>query len=262
VSPPSSPTIWTAGRYEALAERIAPIAAEVVDASDRRTPMRNAAVVDLACGTGSAALAAAARGARVTGVDITPELLEIAAQKAARAGRSITWLSGDASATGLPAEAFDAVVSSMGIIFVEPTAQVVEIGRLLRAGGTLAFSSWVPDPGNPFFSPILEVIGPSVDSGHSPDQWGEPETITTRLADGFVDVDIESGVHTWRFPSVDAAVRFVTYESPMHVSVLGDVDAAQRGPLLAAFEAALRARSDETGVRFDSPYVVVSARRR
>jgi len=62
----SSPTIWSAGRYESVGERIAPIAAEVVDAADRRAPVRDAALLDLACGTGNAALAAATRGARVT----------------------------------------------------------------------------------------------------------------------------------------------------------------------------------------------------
>jgi SAM-dependent methyltransferase len=74
----SSPTIWSAGRYESVGERIAPIAAEVVDAADRRAPVRDAALLDLACGTGNAALAAATRGARVTAVDITPELITIA----------------------------------------------------------------------------------------------------------------------------------------------------------------------------------------
>ena len=256
----SSPTIWSTGRYEAVGERIAPIAAQVVDAADRRAPLRDAALVDLACGTGNAALAAAARGARVTAVDITPELIAIATQKAA--DRAITWLTADASATGLPDESFDAAVSNMGIIFVEPTGQVAEFERLLKAGGTLAFSSWAPDPANPFFTPIIDVLGPPPASGYTSDQWGNPETITARLSDGFVDVTIENDMHTWEFPSLDAALNFVTNESPLHVSVFSNVDAAKREPLRAAFEAAMRAHSDDAGVRFDAPYVVVTARRR
>jgi SAM-dependent methyltransferase len=257
----SSPTVWSAGRYEAVAQQIAPIAAEVLDAADRRTPVQDAALVDLACGTGSGALAAAARGARVTAVDITPELVAIGEQKAAAAGRSITWLTADASATGLKAHAFDIVVSNMGTIFVEPGAQVAEFERLLKTGGTLAFSSWVRDPSNPFFNPIVEVLGPPPTSGYSPDQWGERDTINARLSDGFTDVDIESGSLTWQFPSVDAAIDFVVRESPMHVSLLANIDAAKREPLLAAFDAAWRACADDTGVRFDAPYVVVTARR-
>jgi predicted RNA methylase len=69
----STPTIWSAGRYDAVGERIAPIAAEVVAAAQRRGPFGD--VADLACGTGNAALAAAAAGARVTAVDVTPELM-------------------------------------------------------------------------------------------------------------------------------------------------------------------------------------------
>jgi ubiquinone/menaquinone biosynthesis C-methylase UbiE len=259
----SSPQIWSSGRYEAVAELIAPIAAEVVAAVERHLRLRDATLVDLACGTGSSALAAAARGARVTAVDITPELVEIGRKKADAAGQAITWLTADASDTGLPARSFDAAASNMGIIFVEPTRQVAEFGRLLKAGGVLAFSSWVPDPGNPFFSPLVEVLGPPPASGFSPDQWGDPSTITARLAADFDDVQIEHRSHTWQFASLDAAQHMVTQESPMHVSVLGNVDAAVRDRLLAAFEAALRGHTDENGgVSFDAPYVVVTARRR
>jgi ubiquinone/menaquinone biosynthesis C-methylase UbiE len=116
----SSPTIWSSGRYETVGQRIAPIAAEVVDAVERRLPVRDAVLVDLACGTGNAALVAAARGARVTAVDLTPELIAIGAAKAEAAGRSVAWVTADASDTGLPGASFDAAVSNMGIIFVEP----------------------------------------------------------------------------------------------------------------------------------------------
>jgi ubiquinone/menaquinone biosynthesis C-methylase UbiE len=259
----SSPTIWSSGHYEAVAERIANIAAVVIDAVERRLPLREAVLVDLACGTGSAALAAAARGARVTAVDITPELIAIGTQRAEVAGRSLTWVTADASDTGLPDRSFDAVVSNMGTIFVEPTRQVAEFGRLLKAGGVLAFSSWVHDDANPFFNPIVSVLGAPPSSGYSPDQWGDAATTTARLSTDFDDVEIEPAVHTWQFASLDAAMRFLTNESPMHVSVLGNVDQAQHDKLLTAFEAALRAHTDADGrVSFESPYVVVTARRR
>ena len=258
----SSPTVWSAGRYEAVAERIAPIASEVIAAVDRRAPVRDTSLVDLACGTGSAAFAAAAAGARVTAVDITPELVALGAHKAQAAGLPITWRTADAADTGLSAGAFDAAVSNMGIIFVEPTALVAEVARLLKPGGIFGFSSWVPDPGNPFFAPIVAVLGPPPDSGYAPDQWGDPDTINARLA-AFEGVDIENGWHTWRFGSVDAAVEFVAHESPMHVSMLGSLDAGRRDRLLAAFEEAMAAHAASNGeVAFDAPYLVASARRR
>jgi len=259
----SSPTIWSSGRYEAVAERIARIATEVVDAVERRLPLRDATLVDLACGTGNAALAAAARGARVTAVDITPELVAIGARKAEAADRSISWVTADASDTGLPGQSFDAVVSNMGIIFVEPVNLVAEISRLLKPGGTVGFSSWVYDPANPFFTPIVEVLGPPPASGYSPDQWGDADTITARLSANFKNVEIEPAAHPWQFASLDAAMRFLTNESPMHVSVLGNVDHAQRDPLVSAFATAMQAHADADGrVTFEAPYVLVTARRR
>jgi SAM-dependent methyltransferase len=259
----SSPTIWSSGHYEAVAQRIAPIATEVVDAVERRVPVRDAMLVDLACGTGNAALAAAARGARVTAVDITPELIAIGVRNAETTGSSVVWVTADASDTGLPGGSFDAAVSNMGIIFVEPVGMVAEISRLLRPGGAVGFSSWVRDPANPFFTPIVEVLGPPPASGYSPDQWGEPDTITARLAADFDDIDIDSGSNTWQFDSVAAGMHFLTSESPLHVDLFSRVDAAQSQRLRAAFQSALYAHADaDDRVSYEAPYVVVTARRK
>lgn len=259
----SSPTIWSFGRYEAVAERIAPIAAEVIDAVEQRLPVRDAVLVDLACGTGNAALAAATRGAVVTAVDITPELIAIGARHAEAAGRSVTWVTADASDTGLPGRSFDVAVSNMGIIFVEPVSLVVEISRLLKPGAAVGFSSWVHDPANPFFTPIIEVLGPPPASGYSPDQWGEPDTITDRLSADFDDIDIEHGWNTWQFESLATGMHFLTSESPLHVDLFSRVDAEQSQRLRAAFRSALQAYADVDGrVSFEAPYVVVTALRR
>jgi SAM-dependent methyltransferase len=260
-SPKSTPTIWSAGRYDAVGERIAPIAAEVVAAARRRGRFHE--VADLACGTGNAALAAAAVGARVTAVDVTPELIAIGEQKARQAGGAVTWVTADAGNTGLPGGSFDAVVSNMGIVFVEPTSQVAEIVRLLKPAGVLAFSSWVRDPDNPFFGPIVAVLGPPPTSGFTPDQWGEPDTVRDRLAADFVDVEVTRGSHPWRLGTLDEAVRFVTEESPMHVSVFSSVDGARRDRLIAAFTETFDAHVGRDGtVAYDAPYAVVTALRR
>lgn len=256
----TTPTIWAAGRYEAVSGRIARIAEEVVDAAERRRPLPDAALVDLACGTGNAALSAVARGARVTGVDITPELMAIGAQK--DGGGSVTWMAADASDTGLPGGSFDAAVSNMGIVFVEPTAQVAELARLLTSGGGLAFSTWVRAGDNPLYDPIVAVLGAPPDVGYSPDQWGDPDVAAARLGADFDDIRVQSAMHAWEFTSRAAAMQFVTDESPLHVAVLGRVPEA-REALLAAFDEAMRAHVDDRGgVSFDVPYAVVSATRR
>lgn len=259
----TSPKIWATGRYDAVGEHIATIAAQVIGAVEQRRPLRDASLVDIACGTGNATLAAAARGARVTAVDFTPELVAIGARRAEAAGINVRWVTADASDTGLPGEAFDVAVSNMGIIYIEPVSLTAEIGRLLRSGGTVGFSSWVHDPENPFYTPILEVLGPQPEPEYSPDQWGDPETIATRLAPAFDGIGIEHGTYTWQFESVDAVMQLLTRESPQHLDLFSRVDDSQRGRLLDAFDAAMRARAGTDGrVAFRSPYVVVTAQRR
>jgi SAM-dependent methyltransferase len=259
----SSPTSWSSGRYDAIGDHIATIGAEVVSAVSGLLPLDGAAVVDLACGTGSVALAAGAAGARVTGVDITAELIALAAEKATAAGVPVDWVTGDASHTGLPSGAFDVAVSNMGIIYVEPAGQVAEIARLLRPGGALGFSSWVPDAETPFFKPVVAVLGSPPPSAYSPDQWGIADVITDRLAADFHDIRVETRTQTWHLGSVDGAMHLLEHESPMHVSLLGNLDDTKRRELLAAFEDAMRSNAGADGhVAFDGPYVVVTARRR
>ncbi|MGV0734968.1 methyltransferase domain-containing protein [Mycobacterium syngnathidarum] len=259
--PDPQPTNWAAGRYQAVAERIAVIAGEVVTAADRLRPVRDSAVVDLACGTGSAALAAVGAGAHVTGVDLTPALVAIAAERPG--ADAVQWVIADAAHTGLPDGGFSTVVSNMGIIFVEPTSLVAEVTRLLTPGGVFAFSTWVrDDAGSPFFTPIVETLGQPPASVYSPDQWGDLEIVRSRLAAGFDDVRFETGSHTWQFDSVESAVRFIADESPMHVDLLGRLDETTRERLLEAFTAALSAQTDDAGrVSFAAPYAVVTARK-
>lgn len=260
--PDPQPTNWAAGRYQAVAERIAVIAGEVVAAADDLQPLRDTALVDLACGTGSAALAATEAGARVTGVDLTAELVAIAAERPG--ADAVRWVVADAAHTGLPDGGFSTVVSNMGIIFVEPSSLVAEVTRLLSPGGVFAFSTWVRDEaGSPFFTPIVETLGQPPTSLYSPDQWGDLDIVQSRLSAGFDEVKFETGSHTWQFDSVESAVRFIAEESPMHVDLLGKLDESTRHRLLDAFTRAVNAATDADGrVSFDAPYAVVTARRK
>ncbi|AQA01416.1 SAM-dependent methyltransferase [Mycobacterium sp. MS1601] len=258
-----SSTLWSAGRYEAVAQQIAPIAEQVVATLDAKSGLAGSTVVDLACGTGSAAIAAARKGATVTALDITPELVALGEQKADAVGVSVDWRTGDASDTGLPAGSFDAAVSNMGIIFVEPGSQVAELARLLKSGGVLAFSSWVRDSVNPFFDPIVATLGAPPARGYSPDQWGDQAVAGQRLAADFDEVSFQLGKHPWRFESQAAALAFVTDESPMHVDIFSRLDADKSAALRTAFSDALETQTGADGsVAFDASYVVVTARRR
>ncbi|WP_193045532.1 class I SAM-dependent methyltransferase [Mycolicibacterium baixiangningiae] len=255
-------TVWACGDYEAVARRIAGIAEHVVDAVGERYPLKGAAVVDLACGTGTAARAAATRGAHVIGVDLTPELVAIGAKQACDDGLDVAWAVADATETGLESGSIDAVVSSVGIIFVEPAAQVAELARLLKPGGLLGLSAWVRVEHNPLIDPMERVLGPAPGSAFAPDEWGETATALARLWSAFTDIRITTASHRWEFASVAEAIGFIAEKSPMHVSAVnraGD----ERETLIDAFETAFAGHVGADGrVAFDAPYRVITAQRR
>src|SRR3954447_5936261 len=116
---------WDAGNYEATAAELAPVAEVVVD---RAGIVAGEDVVDVACGTGNAALLAAARGARVVGVDGAPRLLTVARRRAAAQGLKLDWRHGDLLALPVGDCSADAVISVFGVIFArDPAAALSEL---------------------------------------------------------------------------------------------------------------------------------------
>jgi ubiquinone/menaquinone biosynthesis C-methylase UbiE len=104
---------------------------------------RDENVLDIACGTGNAALRAAATGGRMVGVDLTPELFVAGRALAAEAGVEIEWVEGDAEELPFRDERFDVVLSTFGVMFA-PRHEVAarELVRVLRPGGRFGFTSW------------------------------------------------------------------------------------------------------------------------
>src|SRR5437762_5497353 len=102
-------------------------------------------VLDVACGTGVVAITAARIGANVTGLDLTPELLERARENSGVAEVDVDWHEGDVEALPFPDGAFDVVLSQFGHMFApRPEVAIREMLRVLKPGGTIAFSTW-PD---------------------------------------------------------------------------------------------------------------------
>ncbi len=157
-----------------------PPAARLVRFAGIRTGMR---VLDVACGTGVVAVTAARLGANVTALDLSPDLLARARENAALAAVQVDWHEGDAEALPFGDEAFDAVVSQFGHMFA-PRPEVVtgQMLRVLRPGGTIAFSTWPPEL---FTARIFALVGrslPPPPPGVSPPpQWGDPRIVAERL---------------------------------------------------------------------------------
>ncbi len=142
-------------------------------------------VLDVACGTGVVAMSAAFVGATAVGLDLTPELLSRARDHSKLAGHNVDWHEGDAEALPFEDQTFDVVVSQFGHIFA-PRAPVVtrEMLRVLRPGGTLAFSSWPPElyVGR-VFQITSQYMAPLPSGVTPPLAWGETQFIREQLGD-------------------------------------------------------------------------------
>jgi len=133
---------WGAGSYERTAAELEPVAHVVVD---RATLSGDVDVIDLACGTGTAALLAAARGAPVVGIDGSPRLLELARERARAQGLEIDFREGDLLDLPVESGSADLVISIFGLIFAPSPAQALrEVRRVLRPGGRLLMTAWIP----------------------------------------------------------------------------------------------------------------------
>ena len=147
-------------------------------------------VLDVACGTGVVAITAAQLGARVCGIDLTPELLERALENANVANVEIDFREGDAEALPFADATFDVVFSQFGHMFA-PRANVAiaEMLRVLKSGGTIAFATWPPELliGSSFA--LVSSYMPPPPAGVSPPpQWGDVAIVRERLGDAVKDI--------------------------------------------------------------------------
>ena len=151
-------------------------------------------MLDVGCGTGVVALTAARRGAAVTGLDLTPELVARAKENSAVAGLDIAWHQGDAEALPFPDGAFDIVVSQFGHMFApRPEVAIREMLRVLRPGGTIAFATWPPElcVGRMFALVAKHSPMPPPADIPPPGLWGEPPIVRERLGGAVKDVTFD-----------------------------------------------------------------------
>jgi SAM-dependent methyltransferase len=196
-------TMWGSGNYAAVAERISESGELVVQRAGVEPGMD---VLDVACGTGNATIPAAKAGARVTGLDFAPRLLEIARERCADAMVEIDFVEGDAQEMPFEDASFDRVVSVFGHMFApdhERTA--AEMRRVLRPGGAISIACWTPDGSiGRMFKTTTELVPPPP-GGRPPLLWGTEEHVRELLGDG----EFERHEIEWTDESPESYARFM-----------------------------------------------------
>ena len=175
-------TNWDLGEYERTAERLAPaadVAAEALAASAGHR------IVDVGCGTGNAALAAARMGASVVGVDVSERLLGVARDRARAEDLQAEFLAGDAAALPMQDATFDGAVSVFGVIFADAGTAAGELVRVVRPGGRIVVTTWTTEGPTPR---IMAAVQDALGAPPSPPRWSDPGVVRELFAPHRVEI--------------------------------------------------------------------------
>ena len=235
--------MWASGDYPGMVESwLLPIGPRLVAACDIAPGMR---VLDVAAGTGNASLPAAVRGAEVVASDLVPELLDAGVRRAADAGLELEWVEADAEHLPFADESFDAVISSIGVMFAPHHQQAAdELVRVCRPGGTIGLLNWTPEGMlGALFRLMRPYMPPPPPGAQSPPLWGSEDHLRGLLGDrvrfGTLErdvLDITAFTH-----ARDYGVHFKAKYGP----AIGARKNAEREGRAAEFDAALDAFCDE-----------------
>jgi SAM-dependent methyltransferase len=218
---------WGAGDYSVIATALYPTAEVLCEDVNFSAGQR---VLDVACGSGNVSLAAARRGAVVTGIDFVPALLERARERAAAEWLEIDLREADAEALPFPDASFDVVLSAFGVMYApDQERAAAELLRVLRPGGVVGLANWTPNSAATEMSDIVARYVPALDEPRSPAEWGTASRLGELFGRRVRSLRLRDRVLLWREVSTD---RFVeTYRSHL-------------GPLNRAFAGLDHAQTD------------------
>ncbi|GAA2384929.1 class I SAM-dependent methyltransferase [Dactylosporangium salmoneum] len=237
--------IWASGDYAAVAADVIPDLGSVLVQAAGVGPGQR--VLDVAAGTGNAAIPAALAGASVTASDLTPELLAAGEKLAEARGAVLDWVAADAEDMPFGTGEFDVVLSCVGVMFAPfHQAAAGELVRVCRPGGTIALLNWTPAGFvGQLFAAMKPFAAPPPAGAQPPPLWGDEEHVRELLGDRVTGVSARTGsVRVERFAEPGDFRRYFrdNYGPTLAVyrSLAGDPDRT------AALDAAL----DELAGRF------------
>jgi SAM-dependent methyltransferase len=216
LTPPATPDLaaikrrqqltWSSGDYSMIASRIHFVAEQLAASADLRAGSN---VLDVATGSGNAAIAAARSGATVTGIDYVPSLLETGRARVEAEGLDVTFREGDAEDLPVASGSFDAVLSVFGVMFAPDQPKAAgELLRACRGGGTIALASWRPDG---FIGEMFRTIGAHVPPPAglaSPMRWGVEDNLKELFGSGVSSIASVERTFVFRFRSPEEFTGF------------------------------------------------------
>jgi SAM-dependent methyltransferase len=207
---------WMSGDYGHFATYLEPGGLEFLSRIPLQPGMR---ILDVACGAGQISIPAARAGAKVTGIDIAPNLIEQARARAQAENLDARFEEGDAEMLPYPDSSFDIVISLIGAMFApRPELVAAELKRVCRPGGKIIMGNWTPTG---FVGQMFKVHGKHVPPPAimpPPVKWGDEETVRERFKDGISHLKLNRRLYPFRYPFPPAQVVefFRTYYGPSH----------------------------------------------
>ncbi len=193
---------WNRADYGPLAERLLPVARELVNACAVGAGQE---ILDVAAGNGNVAAVAAAEGARAVASDLSPEQVARGRARTEAEGLDVEWVVADVVDLPFDDGRFDAVLSVFGGMFGQPPERAArELFRVIRPGGTVGMANW-PDRGfqGEFFQIMRRYQPPMPDGVPLPTMWGDEDVVRQRF-DGLAGtVSVETRYLPWRFGSFE-----------------------------------------------------------
>lgn len=258
--------MWALGDYPVVAsDVIAELGPQLVAASRVRAGDR---VLDVAAGTGNAAVPAALTGARVVASDLTPEFFVKGREFAARHGVNVEFEEGDAENLPYADDDFDAVLSCVGVMFAPHHQQAAdELLRVVRPGGTIGVLSWTPTGFiGEMFKAMKPYAPPPPAGAQPPPLWGDEDHVRALFGDRVTDLEFRrQTLTTDGHQSPEAWVGWwKTIYGPTIVAYRAIADDPERVAALDRELTALVDRYDRgtDGLVMDWEYLIVTAHKR